>query len=104
MAFALNSHASPWNGWDGTRNGLPATGTIERMRDDGTMSNRQNQLLWMKDLIEHMTQCHEQLQWAADGRTETFLTETLMGDLAQCRRLCEELRTNRAKGRMLNPV
>lgn len=68
------------------------------------MSNRQNTLLWMKDLIEHMTQCHEQLQWAADGRTETFLTETMIGDLAECRRLCEELRKKRGNARVLNPV
>jgi hypothetical protein len=74
------------------------------MRDDRTMNSRQNQLLWMKDLIEHMTKCHEQLQWAADGRTETFLAETLMGDLAQCRRLCEEIRSNRVNSRALNPV
>ncbi len=68
------------------------------------MRNRQNTLLWMKDLIEHMTQCHDQLQWADDGRTETFLEEALIGDLAQCRRLCEELRSNRPKSRALNPV
>jgi len=56
------------------------------------MRNRANTLLWMKDLIEHMSNCQEQLQWAGDGRTDTFLTETLLGDLAECRRLCEELR------------
>jgi hypothetical protein len=59
------------------------------------MSTRKNTLLWMRDLIEHMSQCQEQLQWAGDGRTETFLTETLMGDLAECRRLCEDLRSNK---------
>jgi hypothetical protein len=59
------------------------------------MRDRQNTLLWMKDLIEHMNRCQEQLQWAADGRTETFLTEALMGDLTECRRLCEQLRSTR---------
>jgi hypothetical protein len=68
------------------------------------MRNRQNTLLWMKDLIDHMSECHERLQWAADGRTETFLAETLIGDLAECRRLCEELRTDRPAARALNPV
>ena len=61
------------------------------------MRNRQNTLLWMKDLIEHMARCHEQLQWASDGRTESFLTDTLIGDLAECQRLCEELRAGRSK-------
>ena len=59
------------------------------------MRNRKNTLLWMKDLIEHMSQCQEQLQWARDGRTETFLTETLIGDVAEFRRLCEDLRENK---------
>ena len=56
------------------------------------MRNRQNTLLWMKDLIEHMTKCHDQLQWAADDRSESFLTETMLGDLIECQRLCEQLR------------
>ncbi len=68
------------------------------------MRDRQNTLLWMKDLIEHMSQCHEQLEWASDGRTETFLAETLIGDLKECRRLCEELRSPHARARVLNPV
>lgn len=55
------------------------------------MRNRQQTLLWMKDLLEHMNRCHEQLQWAADGPAESFLTDALMVDLTECRRLCEEL-------------
>jgi hypothetical protein len=57
------------------------------------MSNRRNTLLWMKDLIEHMTRCHDQLQWAADPPTASFLTETMLVDLVECQRLCEALRT-----------
>ena len=68
------------------------------------MKDRQNTLLWIKDLIEHMSQCHEQLQWASDGRTETFLAETLIGDLKECRQLCEELRARPPKTRVLDPV
>ena len=56
------------------------------------MRNRRNTLLWMKDLLDHMNQCHEQLQWAADGATETYLAETLMVDLSQCQKLCEQLK------------
>lgn len=55
------------------------------------MRNRQNTLLWMKDLIEHMTRCHEQLQWTPDGPATNFLTESMMVDLSECRRLCEQL-------------
>jgi len=71
------------------------------LRELHEMGNRRNTLLWMKDLIEHMNQCHEQLQWAGDGPTESFLTESLLVDLAQCQRLCEELRERPRKSRML---
>ncbi len=57
------------------------------------MRNRQTTLLWMKDLIEHMSRCHEQLQWAPEGPSQSFLTDALMVDLTECRRLCEHLQT-----------
>src|SRR5262249_11016386 len=65
----------------------------ETIKERHSMSTRQSPLLGMKDLIEHMSQCHEQLQWAADGRTETFLTERLLGDLVECQKLCQELQS-----------
>jgi hypothetical protein len=64
------------------------------------MRNRQSTLLWMKDLIDHMNHCHEQLQWTADGPTQMFLTEKMMVDLSECRRLCEQLQTNPRKPMM----
>ena len=68
------------------------------------MRDRRNTLLWMKDLLEHMNQCHDQLQWADDGRTESFLAERLIGDLTECRRLCEELRAGPRPVGVLEPV
>ena len=56
------------------------------------MRNRQDTLLWMKDLIEHMNRCHEQLQWASDAPTQSFLADSMMVDLSECKRLCEELK------------
>ena len=61
------------------------------------MRNRQATLVWMKDLIDHMNRCHEQLQWASDAPTETFLTDAMMGDLSECRKLCEELQSRPRK-------
>jgi hypothetical protein len=55
------------------------------------MSNRRTTLLWMKDLIDHMHRCHDQLQWAGDGPSASYLTESLLVDLTECRRLCEQL-------------
>lgn len=43
-------------------------------------------------MIEHLDRCHQQLEWATDGPTESFLAETMLADLSECRRLCEELR------------
>ena len=63
------------------------------------MRNRQNTLLWMKDLIEHLTKCHDQLEWASDGRTESFLAETMLVDLVECKRLCEQLRSGKTRNR-----
>lgn len=65
------------------------------------MRNRRHTLLWMKDLLDHMNQCHEQLQWAADGRTEAYLAETLMVDLSECQKLCEQLKPAQRKGMSL---
>jgi hypothetical protein len=64
-----------------------------RVQEHLTMRNRRHTLLWMKDLIEHMARCHDQLQWTSDRATETFLAESLLGDLDQCQKLCEQLRT-----------
>ncbi|MBV8488285.1 MAG: hypothetical protein JO161_08395 [Planctomycetaceae bacterium] len=60
------------------------------------MRNRRHMLLWMKDLIDHMARCHDQLQWASDGSTQLFLTESMLGDLVECQRLCEQLRSGPA--------
>ena len=58
------------------------------------MSNRRNTLLWMRDLIDHLSRCHDQLQWSNDGTTQSFLAEAMMGDLVECQRLCERLRSD----------
>ena len=68
--------------------------------DRDAMKNQRSTMLWMKDLIEHMNRCHEQLQWA-DSRTQSFLTDSLMTDLQECQRLCEELRKPLRKERAL---
>ena len=60
------------------------------------MRNRRHMLLWMKDLIDHMARCHDQLEWASDGSTQLFLTESMLGDLVECQRLCEQLRSGPA--------
>jgi hypothetical protein len=62
------------------------------VKDHPTMKNRRHTLLWMRDLLDHMSRCHDQLQWASDGAARLFLAEAMLGDLAECQRLCEQLR------------
>ena len=55
------------------------------------MSQRDANLLWLKDTLEHLLSCQQQLQWAEDPATIHVLTETMVRDLECCRRLCEGL-------------
>jgi hypothetical protein len=55
----------------------------------------------MKDLIEHMSRCHKQLEWASDDDTQSFLADALLGDLSECQKLCEQLRKGQARAHAL---
>ena len=67
--------------------------STSQVKEHPKMRNRRHTLLWMKDLIEHMSRCHDQLQWASDGDTQSFLADALIGDLNECQKLCEQLRS-----------
>ncbi len=56
-----------------------------------TAVTRNAQLLWMKDILEHMTSCYEQWQ-DADSSSDYYLAETMKRDLDEARRLCDALR------------
>jgi hypothetical protein len=56
------------------------------------MSQRETNLLWLKDLLEHLTACQQQLEWAEDNETVNVLTESMLADLERCKRLCEAIR------------
>ncbi|MCI0380338.1 MAG: hypothetical protein L0215_22365 [Gemmataceae bacterium] len=56
------------------------------------MSQRENNLLWLKDLLDHLADCRNQLEWAQEQFAVNILTETMTRDLDSCRRLCDELR------------
>jgi len=55
------------------------------------MSQRQTNLLWLRDLLEHLSSCQRQLEWAEDNETIRVLTQAMLGDLERCQRLCESL-------------
>ncbi len=56
------------------------------------MSQRDANLLWLKDTLEHLQACRQQLQWTEDSESIQLLTETMLRDLSRCRRLCDSLR------------
>jgi hypothetical protein len=55
------------------------------------MSQRHTNLLWLKDMLDHLASCQQQLQWTDDPETIAVLTESMLRDLECCRRLCEAL-------------
>jgi hypothetical protein len=61
------------------------------------MSQRAANLLWMRDLIEHLSACHKQLEWSENPETIELLTENMLRDLERCQRLCEALRRRTAQ-------
>ena len=56
------------------------------------MSQRDSNILWLKDLLSHLRACHKQLSWTEDPDAVHVLTDTMLRDLDCCRRLCEALR------------
>jgi len=55
------------------------------------MSQRDTNLLWLKDMLDHLAACRKQLEWAEDPAAVEVITETMLRDLECCRRLCEML-------------
>jgi len=54
------------------------------------MSQRQSNLLWLHDMLDHLMQCQQQLEWAEDEEAVQVLTETMLRDLESCRKLLAE--------------
>jgi hypothetical protein len=55
------------------------------------MSQRDRNLIWLRDTLEHLSSCQQQLEWTEDAEAISVITETMLRDLASCRRLCEAL-------------
>jgi hypothetical protein len=55
------------------------------------MCRKEANLLWLKDMLDHLSACRQQLEWAEDRESISVLTETMLRDLETCRRLCESM-------------
>jgi hypothetical protein len=56
------------------------------------MSPREANVLWLRDILEHLSTTQKQLEWVQDPETAVLLTDSMIRDLDRCRRLCESIR------------
>lgn len=56
------------------------------------MSQRDSNMLFLKDMLEHLVSCQQQLQWTTDSQAVHVLTEVMLRDLERCNRLCESIK------------
>ncbi|MFO0877383.1 MAG: hypothetical protein U0840_08405 [Gemmataceae bacterium] len=55
------------------------------------MNQREMNLLWLKDTLEHLMANHHLLEWTEDPNTTRVITQAMLRDLERCQRLCEML-------------
>lgn len=55
------------------------------------MSGRESNILHVRDILEHLSFCQKQLEWAEDRETIAILTETMLRELARCQRVCSTI-------------
>jgi hypothetical protein len=56
------------------------------------MNQHHADLLRMRDTLEHLHLCQQQLEYSEEADSFGFLTDTMLRDLESCRRLCQKLR------------
>lgn len=64
----------------------------ESIELDMSMSQRDANLLCLRDTLEHLSVNQQRLEWTEDAEAIYLLTENMIRDLARCQRLCEKLR------------
>jgi hypothetical protein len=61
------------------------------------MSQRQADLLRLRDMLEHLWMYQQQLESFDDPSATNYLTEVMLRDLDGCRRLCQNLSRKSAR-------
>ncbi len=59
------------------------------------MSQREMNILWLRDILGHLAASQRQLEWAREPETVRLVTENMLRDLGRCQRLCEALSRRR---------
>jgi hypothetical protein len=57
------------------------------------LSDRERKLLRMRDLLEHMADCHDQWAWSNEA-DPGVLADLMLRDLEQIKRICVSLSTS----------
>src|SRR5262249_15141875 len=94
-----HGHCFQWQVAQAQRNNYQAEKILPRRNP---MSPRQANLIWLKDMLEHLDSCRKQLEWAQDHLSQQIITDTLFRDLDCCKRLCETLRRRGTPAVMAN--
>jgi hypothetical protein len=56
------------------------------------MTQRENNLICLRDTLEQLVARRQQLEWTTERDSVREITEAMIRDLDNCRRLCEALR------------
>ncbi len=62
------------------------------------MTMREAALVGLRDTLEHLSECRQQLEWTEEATAIRLLTETMLRDLERCRRLLEAARRRESAG------
>jgi hypothetical protein len=55
------------------------------------MSQRDANILWLRDTLEHLSASQQRLEWTEDPEAIYLITENMIRDLVRCQRLCESM-------------
>ncbi len=55
------------------------------------MTNKQLTLIWLRDLMEQLSDSRRQLEWTENPEAIEMLRDKIIRDLNQCKRLAESL-------------
>jgi hypothetical protein len=68
------------------------------------MSQRESHILWLKDVIEQLRDCREQLEWTEDPEMARMLLDRLMRDLDCGRKICEIIKSRTPVTKRAAPI
>ncbi len=53
------------------------------------MSRHESNMLWLRDNIEHLSECYDQLNWTSEEGMIQLLIDQMLTDLENCKQICQ---------------